>query len=150
APPNEITALVQRHRPQPGAKTPLRVVAELRQFLEQDDEHFLDEVGGVLVLQPPALRPAIEHGSVQLHEAVPGQLFTRLPQPPKQARRGWMHASYSGSAAGAAQEGNLWRHGCEAGNRVRRVEGRLGDTLARQWRNGLCGQELILCKVLCK
>ncbi len=59
---------------QPGTETAAGLVAELRHLLDEDGEHVLEQVSGIVVIEAGAPRPAIEEGCVELNETLP-----RLP-----------------------------------------------------------------------
>jgi hypothetical protein len=56
----DFAPFVHKHGAQPAAKTLVLVVGELRQLADEKGENFLNEVGGVRLLQADAPRPIEE------------------------------------------------------------------------------------------
>ena len=75
---------VEQDGAQPAAKASLRVVVELGQLAEQDDEDILDQVLSVGILQAEPAHPVKQKRSVELDEALPGNDIVGLPQLGKQ------------------------------------------------------------------
>ena len=67
----DLAPLVHQDGAQPVAKALVPVVGELRQLADEQGEDFLNEVGGVRLLQADAPRPVEEQRRIEIDEAPP-------------------------------------------------------------------------------
>src|SRR5262249_28584592 len=87
----QLAPAVGQDDAQPGAETAAGLVAERGHLLDEDGEDFLEQVGGVVVVEAGAPRPAVEEGRVELDETLPGVPVVRAAEAFEQAERGRVH-----------------------------------------------------------
>src|SRR5579884_2801999 len=78
--PPALAPLVEGDGAEPAAEALVPVVGELGQLADEDGEHLLHEVGGVVRLEAAAPRPVVDQRRVQIDEPGPGGLLVRAAQ----------------------------------------------------------------------
>src|SRR5262249_33166087 len=90
-----LAPAVEEEGPEPVAEAFLRIVGELGKALQEQGEHVLNQVGGVVSLKPQLAGPVVEERRVQFDEAIPGGALGRPAEAFEKAGGGLMHSKLS-------------------------------------------------------
>lgn len=98
--------LVDGHLPKPGPKRAFAPPIKAGDLADNDDEHFLSQVGGLIAEAGNAPEPALDHGQVDALQPVPvGGIRPGGLEPVEQANRGRVHERIPGRVLRSRLEG---------------------------------------------